>query len=389
MSFSRYTLIPDVHGRPFWRDAVRDMQDVPVIFLGDYLDPYPQDGVTWRDAWREFKDIVALKKAHPDRVTLLLGNHDVHYLPGYPFFERSSRYDDLHAVKIRRLFLDNIALFDLAAAVPREDGRPFLLTHAGVRKAWISEFWHTLHHESDSVRDFLIGLSDGEGSASRVAGLLNGALHSPDPELFKFLMRALSSIPRSRGGRGAGSCVWCDMGDMKRDEWDLLPDCIQIVGHTRQDTFSQFDFDLDGKTNVYCTDYGRAFTLEAGTSPFLRFKNELKTSFTYSDLSVCPEYFIFGLWLWNLSAEARTQAGDLVAKALAGGFLREFEPGAYYLWSSVMSFFREERNTNMPEWVIKNWRQMKPLVQDMRPEDLSAVILGKKMTDKYTRPKFA
>lgn len=45
---TRYTIIPDVHGRPFWRDAVLDVDTTPVVFLGDYLDPYPQDGVVTR-----------------------------------------------------------------------------------------------------------------------------------------------------------------------------------------------------------------------------------------------------------------------------------------------------------------------------------------------------
>ena len=58
----KLTIIPDVHGRPFWRDAVKDavkdVADTPVVFLGDYLDPYPQDMVTWgclqltRRSWR-------------------------------------------------------------------------------------------------------------------------------------------------------------------------------------------------------------------------------------------------------------------------------------------------------------------------------------------------
>ena len=33
----------------------------------------------------------------------------------------------------------------------------------------------------------------------------------------------------------------------------------------------------------------------------------------------------------------------------------------------------------------ESMRRMRPLIQDMRPEDLSAVILGKKMMDKYTK----
>ena len=59
----KLTIIPDVLGRPFWRDAVKDVADTPVIFLGDYLDPYPQDMVTWEDALQGLHDIIELKKS--------------------------------------------------------------------------------------------------------------------------------------------------------------------------------------------------------------------------------------------------------------------------------------------------------------------------------------
>lgn len=35
-------IIPDVHGRPFWKDAVQRYPDTDTIFLGDYHDPYPE-----------------------------------------------------------------------------------------------------------------------------------------------------------------------------------------------------------------------------------------------------------------------------------------------------------------------------------------------------------
>ena len=32
-------IIPDIHGRPFWRRAVEEYPGEEFIFLGDYLDP--------------------------------------------------------------------------------------------------------------------------------------------------------------------------------------------------------------------------------------------------------------------------------------------------------------------------------------------------------------
>lgn len=43
----KYLVIPDIHGRKFWRKPVnRGLQDTTInkiIFLGDYLDPYPNE----------------------------------------------------------------------------------------------------------------------------------------------------------------------------------------------------------------------------------------------------------------------------------------------------------------------------------------------------------
>lgn len=70
-------IVPDVHGRTFWKPAL----DYPgqIIFLGDYLDPYPSEGITADEACRNFLEIVNFKEKNPDRVTLLLGNHELHY----------------------------------------------------------------------------------------------------------------------------------------------------------------------------------------------------------------------------------------------------------------------------------------------------------------------
>ncbi len=380
---AKYTIIPDVHGRSFWRDAVADIETTPVVFMGDYLDPYPQDMVLWTEAWKGLNDIIALKRKHPDRATLLLGNHDVHYLPGYPFFEQGSRYDNVHQYKIRELFQKNIDCFDIAKVIPRSDGYPFLLTHAGINKRWISEFYHVLKVENDAIRDFLLNISDGDKSPERISDLLNNALHSKEEDLKKFLMRALASIPFSRGGRGVGSCVWVDINDIKQNEEDLLEGCIQIVGHSRQDCFNQLWFNAEEPSNVFCTDYGRAFTLEAGKDPFLKFKNELKTTFTVGDLAAAPRLFVFGLWLWNLTDKAREEAEALISKVVEKGSLRVFEEGAYYVYDSLTRYFHTEGESDLPEWVIAAWQRIKPKLKTMKPEELSSVIVGRRMVDRY------
>ena len=46
MNNRKLIIIPDVHGRSFWRDAVKRNPGAEFIFLGDYLDPYPDEGYT-------------------------------------------------------------------------------------------------------------------------------------------------------------------------------------------------------------------------------------------------------------------------------------------------------------------------------------------------------
>ena len=85
-------LVPDVHGREFWKEPVKTVlenSEAEIIFLGDYLDPYPDEFDSdfeldykastdyLQTTIDNFKEIIELKKQYPDRITLLLGNHKV------------------------------------------------------------------------------------------------------------------------------------------------------------------------------------------------------------------------------------------------------------------------------------------------------------------------
>jgi len=78
-------IIPDVHGRRFWRDAIESDDYDKVIFLGDYVDPYPNEGIGSFTAQEGLERIILYHDEHPDKVVLLLGNHDLHYM-----------YEDFH-----------------------------------------------------------------------------------------------------------------------------------------------------------------------------------------------------------------------------------------------------------------------------------------------------
>ena len=63
---TKWIIIPDVHGRPFWRTAVKGQEGEKIIFLGDYVDPYDWEGILPGEAFKELKDIIEFKKEHPD-----------------------------------------------------------------------------------------------------------------------------------------------------------------------------------------------------------------------------------------------------------------------------------------------------------------------------------
>ena len=112
-------IIPDIHGRTFWKDAVRGRENEKIIFLGDYLDPYPDEGLpegkhrTYEEvakiqlsAIQNLNEIIEFKKEHMDSVILLIGNHDA----GYMFNDTGickSRHDHTHHETIYHIFRDN------------------------------------------------------------------------------------------------------------------------------------------------------------------------------------------------------------------------------------------------------------------------------------------
>lgn len=50
--------IPDIHGRTFWKSVKNDKSDSIIIFLGDYLDPYPHENITFEDAYEQVRKYV-------------------------------------------------------------------------------------------------------------------------------------------------------------------------------------------------------------------------------------------------------------------------------------------------------------------------------------------
>lgn len=181
-----------------------------MVFLGDYLDPYPDDEILPSEAFMGLQDIVKLKEEYPDKVTLLLGNHDLHYLHSRM---QGSRFNMFNAAKYRRFFEENASLFQMAYEA--SIGRKYLFTHAGILPGWLKA------HES----------LFGPIAPGNLVNCLNLMWSSEKDR--PILLDALSDIPQARWGKSEfGSMVWADLNEHSTRK-EELPGYYQVFGHTK------------------------------------------------------------------------------------------------------------------------------------------------------------
>ena len=204
-------IIPDVHGRRFWRQAMSWADCTPIIFLGDYLDPYFwEEGIDSEEAYEELNEIIAFKKRFPNNITLLVGNHDLHYLSSAI---GGCRYDYRYAYQNRALLFSELSLFDVAHSVECNE-RQYLFTHAGVIARW---YWnHFPYIENISAEEIAKHLNEG----------FHGGLS------WEAIVDSLSEASPLRGGSHLfGSPVWADRLEHQVDSFEFAA-IYQIFGHT-------------------------------------------------------------------------------------------------------------------------------------------------------------
>jgi predicted phosphodiesterase len=228
-------IIPDVHGRSFWRSAVASGDYDKIIFLGDYVDPYPDERIGELTALHGLMDIIDFYDRHPDQVVLLLGNHDLHYLsPHFHDLSPCERYDEGQSDILHFLFTKGDR-FNLAHE-ETVGSQKYLFTHAGVNQPWLKRNLKVIR-QPDAIHLNRLLLFDEGIETLRQVGLLRWGMYL------------------------TGSVVWGDSEELAVS--DPLPDVYQIVGHTRQ---------YDGKPIITphyaCLDCSTAFVLdEEGLKP--------------------------------------------------------------------------------------------------------------------------
>ena len=231
-------VVPDVHGETFWKEPVQKYIDQVdrIIFLGDYLDPYPEEGNEYspQGVFDNLMDIIDLKRSHMEKVVLLKGNHDQHYASEmFRFLACGSRCDTTNWGLYNAVFVRNADLFKLVH-LEEIKGIPYLFSHAGLTLNWInkvnSDIWK-LADNKISVADpdivERINALDDEGEGQEM----------------------LSIVGRYRNllGSKSGSVLWADI------EEHSIPDApkayglnkvFQVVGHSRlNDEYDKIEFD--------------------------------------------------------------------------------------------------------------------------------------------------
>ena len=129
-----YKIIGDIHGRSCWRDFINGFDNVTYVFVGDYTDPYDDEHITFKQMMTELKEIVKLKKNHPENVVLLIGNHDYQYINRMC---ETARYDHKNFKKLYDFFGKNSYLFDVAFNI----GEKYFLTHAGLSSKFYKQWF--------------------------------------------------------------------------------------------------------------------------------------------------------------------------------------------------------------------------------------------------------
>ncbi|GIL21900.1 MAG: serine/threonine protein phosphatase [Bacteroidota bacterium] len=192
--------VGDVHGRDHWKKIEPDYYD-RIVFVGDYVDNLSIDNDT---ILKNLKAIIALKNKFPEKVILLLGNHDIQYSE-YPTDYRCSGFSEEMQPAYTKLFTENKSLFQVAAQFG-----DYLFTHAGLSLNFVQ---HSLMPWSESILEKKLNVAD----------LLN-YIHDSDQQYL------LHTVGKARGGSDPfGGITWADVSETCTS---LLPGYHEVVGHT-------------------------------------------------------------------------------------------------------------------------------------------------------------
>ena len=128
----RIIALGDTHGRSLWKEIIDIEKDADLfIFIGDYFDSHNK-GYSGNRQIQNFKEILEFKQANPNKVILLFGNHDYHYIRGIG--ETYSGYQAGYALDIAEV-VEKAINDNLVQMCYLHD--KFFFSHAGLTKTWV------------------------------------------------------------------------------------------------------------------------------------------------------------------------------------------------------------------------------------------------------------
>ena len=252
-------IIPDVHGRIFWKEAINkfpkdEYKDLVIVFLGDYLDPYEFEGVTKQNAIDNFKEILDIAKSD-ERIHLLFGNHDMHYWYDAPY---KCRVDSKNYKKIQDMFLKNFTMFNVAYEETINNEK-YLYTHAGVSKPWLDHLRF--------IGDLSLKTHIGKLEESQIPFCEMLKEMTPDAEKLNKLklnfqgQANLWMCSYIRGGdSNCGSCIWEDLSEWAYGGMEI-EGIWQIFGHSRWSKSNPDEAYINYDRKFACVDTASAWII--------------------------------------------------------------------------------------------------------------------------------
>jgi predicted MPP superfamily phosphohydrolase len=135
----------DTHGRDIWKTIIKIENDFDkFVFIGDYFDT--RDDINASIQIQNFKEILEFKKENPDKVVLLIGNHDFHYLKGCG--ETYSGYQQYAAMDINEVLQPALTSEHLQICYVYDD---LIFSHAGLTNTWCETNEIDLYNIENSV----------------------------------------------------------------------------------------------------------------------------------------------------------------------------------------------------------------------------------------------
>jgi len=195
-SFKTLT-IGDIHGKNVWFEVKNKINEYDkVIFIGDYTDAFD---IKDYEMLSNLNNIINFKKEYPDKIVLLLGNHDLQYYFADYNEHMCSGFRFNMFFTLHSLFKDNKELFTPVAYQYKN----YLWSHAGIA----------------SGATGLINLLPADKMLW--ADELNRLFYANNKELFE--------PGEIRGSYGVGSIFWADKSETRKNQFD---DLYQIIGHS-------------------------------------------------------------------------------------------------------------------------------------------------------------